>query len=133
MCPAIRATICYVFDYNDFGVICGRTASKGSELPKSQTLSERSMLVLTSLAGGEKHGYALIKDVEAFSGMRLGPGTLYAALARLEREGLIKALPAADRRRPYLITETGTEVLMRRLEQLNAITKLGLSRLAAVS
>jgi DNA-binding PadR family transcriptional regulator len=102
-------------------------------LPKSNTLSERSMLVLTSLAGGEKHGYALIKDVEAFSGVRLGPGTLYAALARLEQEGLIRALPAAERRRPYEISQAGTEVLLGRLEQLKAITKLGLSRLAAVS
>jgi DNA-binding PadR family transcriptional regulator len=96
-------------------------------------LSERSMLVLTSLAGGEKHGYALIKDVEAFAGVRLGPGTLYAALVRLEQEGLIRALPAADRRRPYQITEAGTKVLARRLEQLTAITELGFSRLSVVS
>ena len=91
------------------------------------------MLVLTSLAGGDKHGYALIKDVEAFSGVRLGPGTLYAALARLEQEGMIRALPATDRRRPYQITAAGTDVLLGRLQQLTVITKLGLSRLAAVS
>ena len=42
--------------------------------------SDRGMLVLTSLAGGPKHGYALIKDIEGFAGVTLGPGTLYGAL-----------------------------------------------------
>ena len=55
-------------------------------MPGSRSrLPERSVLVLTSLAGGDKHGYALIKDIEAFSGVTLGPGTLYGALARVER------------------------------------------------
>ena len=67
-------------------------------------ISERSndpgLLVLTSLADGPKHGYAITADVEEFAGVRLGPGTLYGALARLESKGLIEALPAEDRRRP---------------------------------
>jgi DNA-binding PadR family transcriptional regulator len=67
------------------------------------------MLVLTSLAGGNKHGYALIKDIEDFSGVRLGPGTLYGALARLEREGLVAPLAAEDRRHPYRITSAGSD------------------------
>ena len=37
-------------------------------------------LILSSLAGGEKHGYALTKDIEAFAGVKLAPGTLYEAL-----------------------------------------------------
>lgn len=98
-------------------------------MPKTQALSERSVLVLTSLAGGEKHGYALIKDVEEFAAVRLGPGTLYAALSRLEREGLIEALAEADRRRPYRITETGRTTLLARLETLSAVTALGMRRL----
>lgn len=102
-------------------------------MPKTQALSERSVLVLTSLAGGEKHGYALIRDVEEFAGVRLGPGTLYAALSRLEREGLIEALPEADRRRPYRITEIGRNVLQARLETLSEVTALGLSRLGVVA
>ncbi|MGI8713379.1 MAG: PadR family transcriptional regulator, partial [Solirubrobacteraceae bacterium] len=57
-------------------------------------LSQRSILVLTSLADGPKHGYALIKDIEQFSGVTLGPGTLYGALARLDDTGLVNALPA---------------------------------------
>jgi PadR family transcriptional regulator len=54
---------------------------------------DASVLMLTSLAGGAKHGYALIKDVKGFAGVELGPGTLYGALDRLERLGLIEALP----------------------------------------
>ena len=46
--------------------------------------SDRSVLILTSLAGSPKHGYALIKDIEDFAGVTLGAGTLYGALAKLE-------------------------------------------------
>jgi DNA-binding PadR family transcriptional regulator len=102
-------------------------------IPKSERLSERSTLVLTSLAGGDKHGYALIKDIESFSGVKLGPGTLYAALARLEREGLIQALPEADRRRPYQITAAGTETLTTRLSETARIAQLGLARIGVAS
>jgi len=45
--------------------------------------SDRSVLVLTSLAGGPKHGYALIKDIEGFASIKPGPGTLYACIAKL--------------------------------------------------
>ena len=64
--------------------------------------SDPALLILASLAGGEKHGYAMMEDIEAMSGVHLGPGTLYGALARLEQSGLIQALPADDprQRRP---------------------------------
>ena len=64
-------------------------------------------LILSSLAGGSKHGYALTKDIEAFAGVRLAPGTLYEALSRLEGQGLIEAVESHDRRRPYRLTATG--------------------------
>ena len=102
-------------------------------MPKTQELSERSVLVLTSLAGGDKHGYVLIKDVEEFAGLRLGPGTLYAALSRLEREGLIEPLPETDRRRPYRITARGSDVLLARLQTLSGVTELGMRRLQAAT
>ncbi len=51
-------------------------------------------LILSSLAGGAKHGYALTKDIAAFAGVRLAPGTLYEALSRLEAKGLIEPLPS---------------------------------------
>lgn len=88
------------------------------------------MLVLTSLAEKPRHGYAIAKDVEAVAGVRLGPGTLYGTLARLEARGLIEALPAEDRRRPYRITAPGMAVLRGRLERIEAIARTGLGRLA---
>jgi DNA-binding PadR family transcriptional regulator len=95
--------------------------------------SDRSILILTSLAGGPKHGYALIKDIEAFAGVRLGPGTLYSALAKLEQAGLVEALPAEDRRHPYRITGAGREFLHERLTESARIAEVGLRRIAAVS
>jgi Transcriptional regulator PadR-like family len=61
------------------------------------------ILVLTSLADGPKHGYAIMADVAAFSGVRMEPGTLYRALSGLERRGWVRPLAAAGRRRPYEI------------------------------
>lgn len=86
--------------------------------------------MLTSLAGGDKHAYALIKDVEAFSGVKLGPGTLYAALARLERGGLIERLPGDERRYPYRITGAGRSLLTEHLADAARIAGLGLKRIA---
>ena len=71
------------------------------------------LLILTSLASGPKHGHALLLDIESFSGARLGPGTLYGAITRLEQRGLIEPLDSDDRRRPYRITAAGSEALER--------------------
>ncbi len=92
-------------------------------------LSQRSILVLTSLADGPKHGYALIKDIEQFAEVTLGPGTLYGALARLEGAGFVKALPAQERRHPYEITAAGTAALSEQLRRDEVITRVGLARL----
>src|SRR6185437_1182807 len=96
-------------------------------------IGERStdpgLLVLTSLAEGPKHGYAITLDVEEFSGVKLGPGTLYGALSRLESRGLIEALPADDRRRPYRLTADGSTALEQELQELHAVTRRGLDRL----
>src|SRR5262245_14182084 len=66
-------------------------------------------LILSSLAEGAKHGYAITQDVDAFAGVKLQPGTLYGALARLEDDGMIEALPGEGRRRPYGITPRGAQ------------------------
>lgn len=91
---------------------------------------DRSLLVLTSLASGPRHGYALIKDVEEFSGVRLGPGTLYGCLSKLEAAGLIEALPAEDRRHPYQATSAGLNLLREQLAISARIAAVGMSRLA---
>ena len=69
--------------------------------------AEPSLHILVSLSEGPKHGYAIMTDVEAITGSPMGPGTLYGALARLERRGLIEALEPVDRRRPYRLTSHG--------------------------
>lgn len=94
---------------------------------------ERGILILTSLAGGAKHGYALMQDIEGFSGVKLGPGTLYGALVRLEEDGFVAALPADERRRPYKITAAGSAVLEQELAQNAKIAKIGLRRLSSAS
>ena len=95
--------------------------------------SDRSILILTSLAEWPKHGYALIKDIESFAGVKLGAGTLYSALAKLEQAGLVEALPAEDRRRPYRITAAGREFLYARLSESARIAEVGLRRIAAAT
>jgi DNA-binding PadR family transcriptional regulator len=86
-------------------------------------------LILSSLAGGPKHGYALTKDIEAFAGVRVAPGTMYEALSRLERQGFIEALESADRRRPYRITATGAAALGEHLALQRRVADVGLGRL----
>jgi DNA-binding PadR family transcriptional regulator len=88
-------------------------------------------LILSSLADGPKHGYALTKDIEAFAGVRLAPGTLYEALARLQSQGLIEALASHDRRRPYQLTEPGAVALRTHLDAQRRVADVGLRRLAA--
>jgi DNA-binding PadR family transcriptional regulator len=87
-------------------------------------------LILSSLAEGEKHGYALTKDIEAFAGVRLAPGTLYEALSRLEGQGLIEALASQDRRRPYRLTAMGATALRAHLAAQRRVADVGLRRLA---
>jgi DNA-binding PadR family transcriptional regulator len=95
--------------------------------------SEPALLILISLADGPKHGYAMVDDIQSLSGQRLGPGTLYGAIARLERLGLITALPADDRRRPYELTQAGSAVLQAELDALARLSTTGLRRLAALA
>ena len=87
-------------------------------------------LILSSLAEGSKHGYALTKDIEAFSGVRLAPGTMYEALSRLERQGFIEALESDDRRRPYRLTAHGASALKAHLADQRMVAELGLRRLS---
>src|SRR5512137_3125509 len=91
--------------------------------------SNPSLLILASLADGEKHGYAMMEDIQAMTGVRLGPGTLYGAITRLEQGGLIESLPADDRRRPYRLTAAGARLLRQTLSELERFAGMGLKRL----
>ena len=98
-------------------------------VPELGRFAEPALLILVSLSEGPKHGYAIMTDVEAGTGRPLGPGTLYAALARLERRGLIEALEPEERRRPYRLTAVGATNLKEQLEGLSGFARLGLRRL----
>ena len=87
------------------------------------------LLILTSLAGGAKHGHALTKDIEEFAGVRLGPGALYGAITRLEQRALIEPLPSDDRRRPYALTSSGASALAEAVADLGRIVETGTERL----
>jgi DNA-binding PadR family transcriptional regulator len=101
----------------------------GGDLSDLGRFSDPSLLILASLAGGPKHGYAMMEDIEAMAGVHLGPGTLYGALARLEQRGLIEPLPAEDRRRPYRLTGAGVRALREQLTSLEEFSQTGLQRL----
>ena len=87
-------------------------------------------LILSSLAGGPKHGYALTQDIEDFAGMRMQPGTLYGALTQLEERGLIEALDEEGRRRPYALTVEGGDALRDHLNSQRRVANVGLRRLS---
>jgi DNA-binding PadR family transcriptional regulator len=91
--------------------------------------AEPGLLVLTSLADGDKHGYAITNDIAEHFGVNLGPGTLYAALARLEERGLIEGLPAEGRRRPYRLTASGAAELSAQATRMQRLATLSLGRL----
>ena len=92
--------------------------------------TDPGLLVMGSLTSGPKHGYAIILDVEETTGNRLGPGTLYGALARLEERGLIEALDeSGSPRRPYRLTPRGVTVLEEQLEGMRRFAALGRQRL----
>jgi DNA-binding PadR family transcriptional regulator len=97
--------------------------------PPQARENDPPLLILTSLATGEKHGYALIQDIESFAGVRLGPGTLYGAIGRLEARGLIQPVAAVGRTRPYRLTPDGREELEKALATLAKIVDEARARL----
>jgi DNA-binding PadR family transcriptional regulator len=83
--------------------------------------------VMLSLAGGERHGYAILKDVErqSHNQIRFGPGTIYGTLQRLMESGWVEETsgPAAtdERRRYYRLTRVGREALRAEVDRLDAL------------
>lgn len=91
--------------------------------------NEPAVLILTSLASGPRHGYALAKDIEDFAGVTLSPGTLYGAITRLEEGGFIEPVGEEQRRRPYRITAPGTAALAKAVTEMRTIADEGIARL----
>jgi DNA-binding PadR family transcriptional regulator len=104
-----------------------RDAEAGQDVLRR--VGEASVLILISLADEPRHGYALIQDIKELADVELGPGTLYGALDRLERLGLIESLPAEDRRHPYRITAPGAAALRLHLDSLERVSAAGRLRL----
>jgi DNA-binding PadR family transcriptional regulator len=92
-------------------------------------VSDPTLLALASLSDGDKHGYAMMEDIERVTGLRLGPGTLYGAITRLEERGWIKPVQTSDRRRPYTLTASGREHLKAQMEVLERLLKTTARRL----
>ena len=92
-------------------------------------MADPTLLILASLAEGDKHGYAMMADIERFAGVRLGPGTLYGAITRLEERGWIRGLSGDERRRPYRLTAQGKRQLHEEIASLEKIVNIGLRRL----
>jgi len=102
------------------------------ELDEFGRFSEPALLILISLADGPKHGYAMTEDIARIADLRLGPGTLYGAISRLEARGMIEAAGAEDRRNPYRITALGEKALRARLASIQNVARIGQRRLASV-
>jgi DNA-binding PadR family transcriptional regulator len=112
------------------GQAANKTGAVGDQpLGELGRFAEPALYILVSLSDGPKHGYAIMTDVEATTGSPMRPGTLYGALARLERRGLIEALEQQDRRRPYRLTAHGATTLQVQLDHLRAFAQSGLKRL----
>lgn len=92
-------------------------------------MTDPTLLVLASLAEGDKHGYAMMEDIQKFAGVRLGPGTLYGAITRLEERGWIRPTGARDRRQPYTITGAGRAYLEEQVASLDQVLKTAQRRL----
>ena len=94
-------------------------------------------LILLTLAEGDRHGYAIKKQVEELTGgvLRLGPGTLYETIQRLERRGLIEESPERpdpehdhSQRRYYRLTTTGRRILEAEVGRLGRVVDYARSR-----
>jgi len=91
--------------------------------------SDPELLILSSLIEGPKHGYAMMEDIAAETGVELGPGTLYGAITRLVENGWVEPVEEIGRQRPYRLTARGSEYLREQLESVQRLARVGLRRL----
>jgi DNA-binding PadR family transcriptional regulator len=100
--------------------------------PDAGPSSDPEILILSSLAEGPKHGYAMKLDIAVFADVDLGPGTLYSAITRLVENGWVEPAGTPGRQRPYRLTALGQEHLRHQLERMRAVARLGFRRLRAI-
>ena len=102
----------------------------------ARPLSEPVLLILTSLSDQPRHGYALLKDIEALSGgrVRMSTGTLFGAIRRLLENGWIQPVDLDDTSRDkqgYELTPAGRRQLQSEIERMKYLTKAATARLKA--
>lgn len=104
--------------------------AKAQDPSSFSPLSTATLHIVLALRGGEKHGYAIMGEVEEMSGgaVKMGPGTLYGSIKRMVADGLIEETderpdPDLDdqRRRYYRLTGLGVQVCDAELERLQAL------------
>ncbi len=98
--------------------------------PKAGPASDPELLILSSLASGPKHGYAIMSDIDTFADVRLGPGTLYTAITRLVEKKFIAPVSSPGRQRPYRLTAQGATKLAAQLNDMRRVATVGLRRLS---
>jgi DNA-binding PadR family transcriptional regulator len=103
---------------------------------ETKPLSEPVLMILMSLADQPRHGYALIKDIEALSSGRvqMSTGTLFGALRRLLEDGWIERFAQEDtsrQKQAYRLTAPGRKQLQLELDRMKQLTRAGFARLRA--
>jgi DNA-binding PadR family transcriptional regulator len=90
-------------------------------------LSETTFYTMTCLAEEPMHGYALMQRVKETSQgtVQIGAGTLYTIFSTLEKEGLIKMISEADRRKTYALTPKGKQVLLQQIHRIQIMALNG--------
>ena len=99
-------------------------------------ISEPVLMILLSLAGQPRHGYAILLDAEKISGgrVRLSTGTLYGALRRLLEDGWIERFHEEDNSRGkqvYRLTATGRRNLQQEISRMRQLTRIAGLRVAS--
>jgi DNA-binding PadR family transcriptional regulator len=94
-------------------------------------VNDAQTLVLCALAEGPLHGYAINAAIEELTGERLGPGSLYGALTRLEAKDWIEPLDEHGRQRPFRLTAAGRTELTAQLRSMARVATVGLRSLGA--
>lgn len=97
--------------------------------PRTGPAADPELLILASLASGPNHGYAIMADIETFADVRIGPGTLYAAITRLVEKHFITPESSVGRQRPYRLTAEGAAMLAELLTDMRRVATVGLRRL----
>lgn len=104
--------------------------SSNVHTPDHEPLRQPTFYILLSLAGGEKHGYAILKSIESMSSgsLRLSTGTLYEALARLMEQGWIERMDEEESsgrvRKAYRLTPLGWKKMRAETERMKSLVKV---------